>query len=285
MRAFWGVKDQLRVRGTDAGQSVTRRRGIILKSLREIELMRVAGRLVHRVLLRVHEMTAASVTTAALSAEAERMIVEAGGTALFKGVENPQAKFPFPAALCTSVNEQLVHGIPNDRRLRPGDLVSVDCGVRLGGYCADSATTIAIEPISRETRRLIDVTRRALEVGIQEIRPGRMWSEVARKIQASIERERMAVVRDFVGHGIGREMHEEPKVPNYWDRKQKGMDFELIPNMVLAVEPMVNLGGAAVEYGTADRWVVVTKDGRCSAHFEHTVAVTPSGCDVLTDGR
>jgi len=264
---------------------VARRRGIVLKSPREIDLMRKAGRLVHRVLARMHEMTVAGATTAELNLAAEAMIEEVGGTALFKGVRNPQARFPFPAALCTSVNEQLVHGIPNDRRLKPGDLLSVDCGVRLEGYCADSATTIAVAPISRESKRLIDITKRALDLAIQEIRPGRVWSQVARKIQGFVEREGMSVVRDFVGHGIGRDMHEEPKVPNYWDEKQKGMDFELVPNMVLAVEPMVNLGSAAVEFGSADRWVVVTKDGCCAAHFEHTVAVTENGSDVLTDGR
>lgn len=264
---------------------MTRRRGIILKSAREIELMRNAGRLVFRVLGKMREMAQVGTTTAALSAEAERMIREAGATPLFKGVVNPQAKFPFPAALCISVNEQLVHGIPSDRRLRAGDLVSIDCGVRLEGYCGDSATTLPVEPISRDSRRLIDVTTKALDLAIREIRPGRLWSQVAKRIQAYVEGEGMSVVRDFVGHGIGREMHEEPKVPNYWDHKQKGMDFELVPNMVLAVEPMVNLGTAAVEFGSSDRWVVVTKDGRNAAHFEHTVAVTELGCDVLTDGR
>jgi methionyl aminopeptidase len=264
---------------------VTRRRGIILKSAREIEMMRRAGRLVHRVLGCMREMARPGITTAELNAAAERLITESGGVALFKGVVNPQAKFPFPAALCTSVNEQLVHGIPDQRRLRSGDVVSVDCGVRLEGYCADSATTLPIDPVSPETVRLIDVTRRALDVALREIRPGRMWSLVAKRIQTFVEDAGMAVVRDFVGHGIGREMHEEPKVPNYWDHKQKNLDFELVPNMVLAVEPMVNLGGSAVEYGGKDRWVIVTKDGRYSAHFEHTVAVTESGCDVLTDGR
>jgi len=264
---------------------VTRRRGIILKSAREIELIRNAGRLVHRVLTRMHELARPGVTTAELNAVAEKLIVEAGGTPLFKGVVNPQARFPFPAALCISVNEQLVHGIPNGRALRPGDIVSVDCGVRLGGYCGDAATTIPLEPISRDAQRLLDVTRRALDLAIGEIRPGRMWSEVASRIQSFVERQGMSVVRDFVGHGIGRDMHEEPKVPNYWDRKQKNLDFELLPNMVLAVEPMVNLGGPGVEFGSDDRWVVVTRDRKFAAHFEHTVAVTTAGCDILTDGK
>ena len=260
-------------------------RGIVLKSGREIELMRSAGRVVHRVLTRVADLAHPGVSTAELNAEAERMIAEAGGVALFKGVRNREAKFPFPAALCTSVNDELVHGIPNQRALKSGDVLSVDCGVRLNGYCGDSAVTLAIGDVSTEARRLLDVTREALECAFREIQPGRLWSEVASKIQALVESAGMSVVRDFVGHGIGREMHEEPKIPNYWDSKQKALDFQLVPGMVLAVEPMVNLGGPGVKYADADRWVVVTRDGKLAAHFEHTIAVTRGGADVLTDGR
>ncbi|MGB2987522.1 MAG: type I methionyl aminopeptidase [Phycisphaerae bacterium] len=256
-----------------------------MKSAREIELMRAAGRVVHRVLTKMHELAAPGVTTAELNAVAEEIITETGGTALFKGVTNPQAKFAFPAALCTSVNEELVHGIPSDRVLQEGDILSVDCGVRLAGYCGDSATTIPIGNVSPETQHLLDVTRRALGVALDAIRPGRMWSEVAKGIQTLVEREKLSVVRDFVGHGIGREMHEEPKIPNYWSESQRELDFELAEKMVLAIEPMVNLGTHAVEYGDRTRWVVVTKDRKCAAHFEHTVAVTRTGVDVLTDGR
>lgn len=259
--------------------------GVILKSAREIELLRVAGRIVHGVLTRMTELVQPGVTTAELNTVAEQMIAETGGTALFKGVENPQAKFPFPAALCTSVNEELVHGIPNDRPLEEGDVVSVDCGVRLDGYCGDSATTIPVGKVSPEVAKLLAVTQRALDVAVEEMRPGRMWSAVARKIQASVEKENLSVVRDFVGHGIGREMHEEPKVPNYWNDSQGAFDFELVAGMTLAVEPMVNLGTHLVDYGDDDRWVVVTRDRRCAAHFEHTMAITESGVDVLTDGR
>jgi len=259
-------------------------RGIILKSEREIELIRAAGSVVYRVLARMRELARPGVTTGELNAVAEGMIAKAGGIALFKGVRNPQAKFPFPAALCTSVNEQLVHGIPGDRRLMEGDILSVDCGVRLAGYCGDSATTIPIGRVSAGTQHLLDVTRRALAVAIEEIRPGRMWSEVARKIQAFVEGEKLAVVRDFVGHGIGREMHEEPKVPNYWSEKQQPLDFELTPGMALAVEPMVNIGTHRVEYGDDTGWVVVTQDRKYAAHFEHTMVVTAMGVDVLTKG-
>jgi len=260
-------------------------RGIILKSRREIELIRAAGRVVFGVLRKMETIARPGVTTAELNAAAEKLIADAGGTALFKGVENPQAKFPFPAALCTSVNEELVHGIPGDRVLMDGDIVSVDCGVRLEGYCGDSATTIAIGKVSTEARHLLDVTRRTLELAIEAIQPGLMWSDVARRMQEFVEGNGLSVVREFVGHGIGRDMHEEPKVPNFWNESQRRMDFRLVPKMVLAVEPMVNVGGHQVEYAGSDRWVVVTKDRGLAAHFEHTLAITDSGVEVLTDGN
>jgi methionyl aminopeptidase len=264
---------------------VTRTSRIILKSDREIELIRAAGSVVHRVLMRMRELAEPGVTTGELNRVAEDMIAEVGGIPLFKGVVNPQARFPFPAALCTSINEELVHGIPGDRVLSEGDIVSIDCGVKLAGYCGDSATTIPVGQMSPEVTRLIEVTRQSLNLALDEIRPGRMWSEVARKIQAFVEGQGFAVVRDFVGHGIGRDMHEEPKVPNYWDNGQRPLDFELVERMVLAIEPMVNTGTHRVDYGDADRWVVVTRDRLYAAHFEHTVAVTATGVDVLTDGR
>jgi methionyl aminopeptidase len=264
---------------------VMRTHGIILKSAREIELIRAAGAVVHRVLAKMKELAQPGATTAELNSVAEDMIAQAAGVPLFKGVENPQARFPFPAALCTSVNEELVHGIPGNRVLQEGDIVSVDCGVRVAGYCGDAATTIPIGRISPEAEHLLDVTRRTLALACEEIRPGRMWSEVATKMQAFVESEGLSVVRDFVGHGIGREMHEEPKVPNYWDHSQKLLDFELVEWMVLAIEPMVNAGTHRVHYGDGNRWVVVTGDRRYAAHFEHTMAVRAAGVDVLTDGR
>lgn len=264
---------------------MTHGRGIILKSAREIELLRDAGRVVHRVLAKMHEIARPGVTTSELNAVAEEIIAEAGGTPLFKGVENPQAKAPFPAALCTSINEELVHGIPGDRALKDGDIVSVDCGVRLAGYCADAATTVPVGRVSRSTQHLLDVTRGALDLAIETMAPGLMWSSVAKKIQASVEAHKLSVVREFVGHGIGRDMHEDPKVPNYWDGRCTSSDFELAAKMVLAIEPMVNLGSHHVGYGDDNRWVVVTRDGKRCAHFEHTVAVTENGGDVLTDGR
>ncbi len=257
-----------------------------LKSPDESERMRRAGRVVHEVLTRVRQMARPGVTTAQLNVVAEEIIDEAGGEPLFRGVETKQAKFPFPSALCTSVNEVVVHGVPSDRALVEGDVVSVDCGVRLDGYCGDSATTIAIGRIDPEVERLLKVTSEALDLVIAMMRPKRWWSEIAGAIQRQVESAGFSVVRDFVGHGIGREMHEEPKVPNYVEtgaaRKQ---DFVLQEGLTLAVEPMVNMGSAKVQYGDATGWPVVTRDGRCAAHFEHTLAVTARGSDVLTDGR
>lgn len=261
------------------------KRGIILKSPREIELMRQAGRVVHRVLSSLVDVAVPGATTARLNDRAEQVINDVGATALFKGVIAPKARFPFPAALCTSVNEEVVHGLPGNRVLKEGDIVSADCGVRLKGYCGDAAVTIPIGTVTQEIRFLLDVTYQTLELALAEIRPGRRWSEVAKKMQKFVESRRFSVVREFVGHGIGQEMHEDPKVPNYYDRQQAKHDFELRPGMVLAVEPMVNMGAADVEYVNEDCWTVVTRDRRWAAHFEHTIAVTQTGCDVLTDGR
>ncbi len=247
--------------------------------------MRQAGAIVHSVLTRVRELAAPGVTTADMNAVAEEMIADAGGIALFKGVENPQAEIPFPAALCTSVNEELVHGVPGDKALAEGDIVSVDCGVLLGGYCGDSATTIAVGSISAKVQHLLDTTSGALALAIEKMRPGLMWSEVATEMQSYVEAEGLSVVREFVGHGIGKEMHEEPKVPNYWDKAQRRMDYELVPGLVLAVEPMVNLGSRDVDYAGPGLWAVVTKDGQPAAHFEHTLAVTETGVEILTDGN
>jgi len=233
----------------------------------------------------VREMVRPGITTAELNTVAEKLIDERGGIALFKGVENPQASFPFPAALCTSVNEILVHGIPDDRKLQEGDIVSIDCGVKLAGYCGDSATTIAVGNVDADVRKLMETTAGSLDRAVSCMAPGRMWSEVAREIQTCVEEAGFSVVRDFVGHGIGREMHEEPKVPNYWDGRQNWMDFELVPGMVLAVEPMVNMGSPRVGYVGPGRWCVATKDHKYSAHYEHTIAIVPGGADVLTDGR
>lgn len=258
---------------------------IVIKTPREIELLRAAGRVVFRVLDELERMARPGVTTAELDAQAAELIAAAGATPLFKGVRNPQAKMPFPACICASVNEQIVHGIPNERPLAEGDIVSVDCGVRLKGYCGDSARTLAIGKPRPRIQELLDVTRAALDLAIEELHPGRRWSQVARQVQTLIEGAGFGVVREFVGHGIGQEMHEEPKVPNYWDRSQRDADFELEPGMTLAIEPMVTERGHGVRFGDETQWPIVTRDGSWAAHFEHSVAVTENGADVLTDGR
>lgn len=257
---------------------------IKLKSAREIEQMRTAGKLVFEVLSRVREQVRPGITTGELNTLAEEIIASAGAIALFKGVETAQSKFPFPSALCTSVNEEVVHGVPGDRVLSEGDIISVDCGVRLNGYCGDSATTIPVGTVPEEVRHLLDVTSAALDVAIAEIREGVRWSTVAKAIQRYVESNELSVVRDFVGHGIGQEMHEEPKLPNYWDRRQEKYDTVLRAGMVLAVEPMVNIGSPRVAYGDSSCWPVVTKDGKWAAHFEHSMAVTKNGVTILTNG-
>lgn len=270
--------------GRPAAKPADRDMGIIIKSRREIELMRQAGRLVCRVLDRMSELVAPGMTTGELNDAAEVIIAKSGATALFKGVETAESRFAFPAALCTSVNEEVVHGVPGERRLEEGDIVSIDCGVKLNGYCGDSARTFAVGDVSDDTQHLLDVTRKSLELALSAMKPERRWSEVAAQIQSYVEGERFSVVRKFVGHGIGQEMHEDPKVPNYWERRQAEADFELRPGMTLAIEPMVNMGRPAVRYADADCWAVVTKDGRYAAHFEHTVALTESGAEILTNG-
>jgi len=257
----------------------------ILKSRREIKLMRHAGRVVFQVLEELRRIAGANVTTQELNDAAEQIIRQADAEPLFQGVRSVQATFPFPAAICTSINEQVVHGIPGPTKLKEGDIISIDCGVRLKGYCGDAATTIPIGRIAPEVSRLLEVAEQALHIAVHEVRPGRRWSEVAVQMQQHIESAGFSVVRDFVGHGIGREMHEEPKVPNFVDRDQRGNEILLQPGLVLAVEPMVNAGLAKVQYADASGWTVTTADGRPSAHFEHTLAVTADGVEVLTDGN
>lgn len=258
---------------------------IVLKSRREIGLMREAGRVVRQVLDALSGMIRPGVTTAELDAKADELIRAAGGVPLFRGVRNPQARVPFPGCLCVSVNDEVVHGIPKGRALAEGDIVSVDCGVRLKGYCGDAAHTFAVGRVAPEVRKLLDVTLDALVLAKQEMRPGLHWSQVARQMQRHVEHHGFGVVREFVGHGIGQQMHEEPKVPNYWDRNQKNADFELRPGTTIAVEPMVTLGRPEVALADRIGWTVVTKDGSPAAHFEDTLAVTEDGVEVLTDGK
>jgi methionyl aminopeptidase len=255
---------------------------ITLRSRREIELIRKAGAIVAKVLSKLQEVVKPGVSTADLDRLAERITREAGAQALFKGVVSPYAKKPFPGVICASLNEQVVHGIPSDAvRLRDGDVLSVDYGNRLGGYCGDAAVTIAVGNVSAEKRRLIEVTKQTLDIAIAASRPGVRWSDVAAKMQAHAESAGFSVVEEFVGHGIGTEMHEEPRVPNFVNDELLANDILLREGMILAVEPMINMGGHAV-HTLKDGWTVVTRDGKCSAHFEHTIAIVAGGCEVLT---
>jgi methionyl aminopeptidase len=255
---------------------------ITLRSRREIDLMRRAGAVVANVLSELQKAAKPGVTTAQLDAQALRLTLDAGAEALFKGVRHPQGKRPFPGAICASVNEQVVHGIPSDDAvLHAADLLSIDFGVRLGGYCGDAALTVPIGEISEENQKLIDVTQGALNIAIDRARPGMRWSTIAGAMQKYAESAGFSVVRDFVGHGIGTRMHEDPKVPNFVSDELLSDDIILAEGMILAVEPMINAGTYAVRT-LANGWTVVTRDGRCSAHFEHTIAIVKGGCEVLT---
>jgi len=255
---------------------------ITLRSRREIELMRKAGAVVADVLLKLKEIAEPGTTTAWLDGIALQMTADAGAEALFKGVRNPAAKNPFPGAICASINEQVVHGIPSeDAKLRNGDILSIDFGVRLNGYCADAAVTIAIGEISESKRTLMDVTKRVLEIAIEKSAPAVRWSQVAAEMQRYAESAGFSVVKDYVGHGIGKKMHEEPRVPNFVSDELLADDIVLAEGMTLAVEPMINSGTSAVRT-LKNGWTVVTRDGKPSAHFEHTIVISSNGCEILT---
>lgn len=255
---------------------------IKLKTPEQIEQMRQAGRLVNQVLDHLEEMIRPGITTEELDAQAGRLIVASHADGLFKGV--PGRGGPFPGNICASLNEEVVHGIPTDREICSGDIVSIDFGVKLNGWCGDAARTFIVGEVPEATRRLVEVTRNSLAMAVKMVRPGEKWSYVAAAMQAYVESEGFSVVREFVGHGIGQEMWEDPKVPNFVSRALEARDIVLSEGMVLAIEPMVNAGTHAVEYAP-DGWTVRTKDRKCSAHFEHSIAITADGADVLTDGQ
>lgn len=255
---------------------------IVLRSQREIELIHEAGVVVSKVLSKLQEMAEPGVSTDALDEVARKMTADVNAEALFLGVRNPAAKKAFPGAICASVNDEVVHGIPSSEvLLKDSDILSIDFGVRLNGYCADSAVTTGIGDTSAQNRRLMDATRHVLEIAIEYMEPGIKWSDVARRMQKYAEGAGFSVVRDFVGHGIGRQMHEEPKVPNFVSKELLRDDILLTEGMVLAVEPMINAGSKDVKT-LKNGWTVVTKDGKNSAHFEHTIVITKDGCEVMT---
>lgn len=257
---------------------------IRLKNRAEIEKMRAAGRVVHEVHQRLKEICKPGVTTQEIDDEADRVIRSRGARGLFKNYPTYKPGEGFPSNLCISVNEVVVHGIANGRVIEDGDIVGVDCGVELDGWCGDAATTILVGNVEPEVRQLCEATQHVLELAIDNIRPGRRWSQIARLMQNYAESKGYGVVRDFVGHGIGQTMHEEPKVPNFVNRDLIKNDIVLREGVVLAIEPMCNLGKKDVRT-LSDGWTVVTVDGKASAHYEHTVAVTDKGGEPLTDGK
>lgn len=257
---------------------------VIRKTPDQIEKMRAAGRVVRKVHQRVAEICKPGITTRELDDEAQRVIDANGAEGLFKWYPTYVPGQGFPATLCISVNEEVVHGIASDRQIKDGDVVGVDCGVKVDGWCGDAANTILVGDVKDDVRRMCEATQRCLEIAIENIRPGRKWSQIARLMQKYAETRGYGVVREFVGHGIGAKMHEEPKVPNYVSRDTLRDDIDLREGVVLAIEPMLTLGSRRVRT-LSDGWTVVTEDGKASAHYEHTVAVTRDGADVLTDGR
>jgi len=243
--------------------------------------MRRAGRTVAAVLERMRELVRPGVATADLDAEAVRVIRERGARSLFVGRAHPRGGPPYPANICVSLNEELVHGIPGRRTIAEGDIVSVDVGVEQGGWCADAARTFAVGRIPQRVQSLLEVTEEVLQLVCREARAGVLWSAVAGQIEDFVRRAGFSVVTDYVGHGIGRQMWEEPKVPNFVNRDLLEHDWVLVEGMTLAVEPMVNLGRRDVRE-REDRWTVVTCDGQPCAHFEDTFVIRREGAEPLT---
>jgi methionyl aminopeptidase len=245
---------------------------IILKTERELELMRPAGAVARQVLDEVSEFVQPGITTREIDEFAAERIKHHGGRSAFLGYRK------FPCHLCISVNEQVVHGVAGPRRLNFGDIVSLDVGVAYRGFIGDTARTVAVGGCSVEAQRLMDVTERSLYEGIAQALPGRRVADISRAVQTFVESAGYSIVREFVGHGVGRSMHEEPQVPNFVDGKSSP---KLRPGMTIAIEPMVNAGAPDVVL-LKDGWTVVAKDGSLSAHFEHTVLITESAPEILT---
>jgi methionyl aminopeptidase len=245
---------------------------IIGKSKRELEKMRAAGQLAGQVLSRLREMVEPGISTLEIDQAAEKMIRDAGALPTFKGYNG------FPYSICASINEQIVHGFPSTYKLKDGDIFSIDCGATLEGFVGDTATTVPVGNVSEEWLKLVKVTEECLERAIQQCRPGNHLGDIGWAVQQHAEANGFSVVRDYVGHGIGRRMHEDPQIPNYG---RPGLGPKIKSGYVFAVEPMVNLGSHYTKV-LADGWTVVTVDGQPSAHSEHTIAITDEGPQVLT---
>lgn len=248
---------------------------MVLKTRGEIDLMDEANHIVHRVLDGIAEQIRPGITTRELDIQAEKVIRAAGAVPAFLNYRG------YPATLCTSVNDVIVHGIPDDRPLAEGDIIGVDCGVLYKGYYGDAARTFAVGEVSEDARQLMQVTRQSLSLAVDQVRPGKRLSDIGHAVQMHVEQHGFSVVREFVGHGIGAALHEDPQVPNFGD---PGKGPKLEPGLVLAIEPMVNAGVPGMKVD-ADGWTARTADGRLSAHFEVSVAVTDDGPRVLGVGN
>ncbi len=248
---------------------------IIRKSPREIELMRMAGKITADALRLAKEVARTDVTTDYLNAELEKYIISRGGVPIFKGYRG------FPKSICTSINEEVVHGIPGQRKLRNGDILSIDVGVGYRKYVADAALTIPIGEVTDDARRLIDTCEKSLYLAIHVIKSNEKLSLISRTIQEYVEKEGYSVIRNYTGHGIGRCMHEDPQVPNFVSKSLLEADEILMQGVTIAIEPMICMGGYDTEV-LNNKWTVVTKDRKLSAHFEHTVVITEDGAEILT---
>jgi methionyl aminopeptidase len=257
---------------------------IVIKSRRDIEMMRRAGRVGCEILYKMRDAARIGTTTAELDEIARVEMEKAGAVSQSKNFPTYREGEGFPGYTCISINEEVVHGVPGPRRLQEGDIVTFDLALMLDGFCADTAVTVAMGQVSPQYQKLLDVTRDTLRLALENMKPGRKWSDIARLMQHNVEQNGFSVVREFVGHGIGRTMHEDPKVANFVTAEQLRGDFKLRPGMTLAVEPMVVMGRRDVVL-LDDQWTVVTEDRLPAAHFEHTVAMTDAGVDILTNGR
>jgi methionyl aminopeptidase len=253
---------------------------IVIKTRAEMEKMRRSGKLVHDILQALGKMAVEGVSTWDLEVAAAKMMQEAGAKPAFKGYYVPAAGERFKYVLCTSVNDEIVHGMPNPKRiLKSGDIVSIDTGVSLDGYFGDSAITVGIGQLSEEAKKLLRVTQESLELAIDKVREGNRLFDICGTVENHVVSNGFSIVREYVGHGIGTQLHEEPQVPNYVDKRNENP--RLREGMVLAIEPMVNAGRPEAKV-LKDKWTAVAKDGSYSAHFEHCVAVTKEGPWVLT---
>ena len=250
----------------------SRRSTVELKSKAEIAAMRRAGQVAGKALKAIAEAVAPGITTRELDKIGESMIRKNGGLPTFIGYRG------YPASICVSVNEEVVHGIPGPRKLKAGDVVGIDIAATVEGFVGDTALTVIVPPATKEAQRLVDVTRKSLDLAIEKMRSGNRLGDIGAVVQELAEANKFGVVRDFVGHGIGRQMHEEPAVPNFGTA---GTGIRLEPGLVLAIEPMITAGSWRVKM-MPDGWTVVTEDGSLAAHFEHTIAVTEDGPVVLT---